>query len=158
MIKSKRSLWRELLPFYPAGKSMLTADKPVRIKSNSSGENWVCKGKSWFLTKADGLSTEEKQLEIIHAALKHERKYSQIRRQAEAFAQFEKTESARRERIPDKVKMFVWQRDEGKCVRCGSKKRLEFDHIISVAEGGSSTERNIQLLCETCNRQKGKRV
>lgn len=57
--------------------------------------------------------------------------------------------------IPDDVKMFVWQRDKGRCVKCGSQQNLEFDHIIPVAMGGSNTARNIQLLCETCNRSKG---
>lgn len=60
----------------------------------------------------------------------------------------------RRKPIPDKVKMFVWQRDRGKCVKCGSPENLEFDHIIPVSKGGSDTERNIQLLCEKCNRVK----
>jgi hypothetical protein len=57
--------------------------------------------------------------------------------------------------IPDDVKMFVWQRDGGKCVKCGSKSDLEFDHIIPISLGGSSTARNLQLLCATCNRSKG---
>lgn len=61
---------------------------------------------------------------------------------------------AKREFIPESVRMTVWRRDEGKCVRCGSNERLEFDHIIPVALGGSSTARNIQLLCEPCNRAK----
>ncbi len=60
-----------------------------------------------------------------------------------------------REHIPDDVKMFVWNRDGGRCVKCGSRQSLEFDHIIPVARGGSSTARNIQLLCEACNRSKG---
>ncbi len=60
-----------------------------------------------------------------------------------------------RERISEEVRIFVWRRDQGKCVRCGSQSRLEFDHVIPAAEGGSSSERNIQLLCETCNRSKG---
>lgn len=59
-----------------------------------------------------------------------------------------------REAIPERVRIFVWRRDGGKCVRCGSNERLEFDHIIPVSEGGSNTERNIQLLCEPCNRSK----
>jgi hypothetical protein len=58
--------------------------------------------------------------------------------------------------IPTEVRNAVWRRDEGRCVRCGSRERLEFDHIIPVADGGSSTERNIELLCETCNRSKGR--
>lgn len=57
--------------------------------------------------------------------------------------------------IPSMVKMYVWQRDKGQCVKCGTIERLEYDHIIPVSKGGSNTERNIQLLCERCNRQKG---
>ncbi len=60
-----------------------------------------------------------------------------------------------REAISGDVRMYVWQRDGGECVKCGSQERLEFDHIIPISQGGSNTARNIQLLCETCNRSKG---
>lgn len=60
--------------------------------------------------------------------------------------------------IPSKVKMSVWRRDEGKCVNCKSNERLEYDHIIPVAKGGSNTERNVQLLCERCNREKAAKI
>ena len=63
-----------------------------------------------------------------------------------------------REPIPESVRIFVWRRDGGKCVRCGNNERLEFDHIIPLAEGGSNTERNLQLLCEACNRGKGAKI
>ena len=53
------------------------------------------------------------------------------------------------------VQREVWQRDQGQCVQCSSKERLEYDHISPVSKGGSNTARNIQLLCETCNRSKG---
>ena len=61
----------------------------------------------------------------------------------------------RRRPIPDDVKMFVWRRDGGCCVTCGSQEKLEFDHIIPLSKGGSDTARNLQLLCESCNRSKG---
>lgn len=62
----------------------------------------------------------------------------------------------KRETIPNDVKIFVWNRDNGKCVNCGSNEYLEYDHIIPISKGRSNTTRNIQLLCEKCNRSKGK--
>jgi hypothetical protein len=56
--------------------------------------------------------------------------------------------------ISKQVMIDVWNRDGRKCVKCGSQDRLEFDHIIPFAKGGSNTFRNIQLLCESCNRKK----
>lgn len=64
------------------------------------------------------------------------------------------SEHGRREPIPDDVKLFVWQRDRGACISCGARSLLEFDHIIPVTMGGSDTARNLQLLCEPCNRMK----
>ena len=62
--------------------------------------------------------------------------------------------STKRQGIPEDVQIFVWNRDGGKCVSCGSNENLEFDHIIPISKGGSNTARNIQLLCQACNRLK----
>lgn len=64
----------------------------------------------------------------------------------------------KREHIPTDVKDMVWNRDGGKCVQCGSNERLEFDHIIPFIKGGSNTYRNLQLLCEKCNREKSAKI
>jgi hypothetical protein len=62
--------------------------------------------------------------------------------------------SVSRERIPTEVRRAVWIRYQGMCARCKSRERLEYDHIVPLARGGSNTERNIELLCEVCNRAK----
>jgi hypothetical protein len=59
-----------------------------------------------------------------------------------------------RKPIPAEVRREVWRRDGGVCVKCGSRVNLEYDHIVPVSKGGSNTARNIELLCETCNRSK----
>ncbi len=60
--------------------------------------------------------------------------------------------------IPEEVQLFVWNRDGGKCVKCGSQENLEFDHIIPLSKGGGNTARNIQLLCASCNRAKSNTI
>lgn len=56
--------------------------------------------------------------------------------------------------IPTNVKREVWRRDQGRCAKCESRDSLEYDHIIPVSKGGSNTARNIELLCQLCNRKK----
>ena len=60
--------------------------------------------------------------------------------------------------ISQEVKDLVWNRDGGKCAQCSSNAKLEFDHIIPFSKGGSNTYRNIQLLCEECNRRKTNKI
>ena len=67
------------------------------------------------------------------------------------------TEIAGRQ-ISQEVKDLVWNRDKGNCVQCSSNLKLEFDHIIPFSKGGSNTYRNIQLLCENCNRKKHAKI
>jgi 5-methylcytosine-specific restriction endonuclease McrA len=64
----------------------------------------------------------------------------------------------KRPSIPEETRIEVWRRDEGKCARCGSNEKLEYDHIIPISKGGSNTARNIELLCEKCNRSKGANI
>jgi 5-methylcytosine-specific restriction endonuclease McrA len=63
-------------------------------------------------------------------------------------------QSRRRDVIPDDVKQMVWMRDGGRCPQCGAQDELQFDHIIRVTMGGSSSPENLQILCSPCNRRK----
>lgn len=69
-----------------------------------------------------------------------------------------KTVVRKRRPLTEAVKHEVWRRDQGCCTKCGSRERLEYDHIVPWSQGGSDTVRNIELLCQTCNRRKGARV
>ena len=60
-----------------------------------------------------------------------------------------------RPRLTNAIMSEVWTRDGGKCVDCGSIEDLEFDHIIPLSKGGSSTADNLRILCRVCNRKRG---
>jgi len=61
--------------------------------------------------------------------------------------------------IPTSVKLEVWQRDRGKCVKCGSTENLHFDHDLPFSKGGTSfTAKNIRLLCMKHNLEKSNKI
>ncbi|HEU0075354.1 MAG TPA: HNH endonuclease signature motif containing protein [Dehalococcoidia bacterium] len=96
------------------------------------------------------------ELEVKALILEREtQKNRRVQRAVALMQQTEAMDAPARAPIPDEVKVFVWNRDGGRCVKCGSNQRLEFDHVIPVALGGADAARNLQLLCETCNRSKG---
>lgn len=125
-------------------------DEPVSLLTDGARRYW------WF---RDRFYWEDEALEAADVlALVHAREQQQRRRldRAHALLAAEREPAApRREGIPQAVKVAVWERCGGACVECGSAQLLEFDHVIPVALGGSSGERNLQLLCADCNRAKG---
>ena len=61
--------------------------------------------------------------------------------------------------IPTAVKLEVWKRDKGRCIKCGSQDNLHFDHIIPYSKGGSSlVAENIQILCARHNLEKRDKI
>jgi hypothetical protein len=70
-----------------------------------------------------------------------------------------------REAIPAAVCRAVWARDGGRCAwpldgggRCGSTHRLQLDHILPWARGGSSTVDNLRITCAQHNGLAARRV
>ena len=61
--------------------------------------------------------------------------------------------------IPTLVKKAVWERDGGRCVICGAKDELHFDHDIPYSKGGTSvTAENVKILCARHNLSKGDKI
>ena len=61
--------------------------------------------------------------------------------------------------IPSTVKQEVWKRDGGRCVLCGSRENLHFDHILPYSKGGTSLKSdNIQVLCMRHNLAKAAKI
>ena len=66
--------------------------------------------------------------------------------------------------IPAELKREVHERDGGQCTfvgstgkRCGSRTRLEFDHRVPIAKGGTTGAANLRLLCRAHNHYEAER-
>lgn len=57
-------------------------------------------------------------------------------------------------RILAKNRGRILDRLHRKCSWCGSKKRLEIDHIVPLSLGGKTKWANLQILCRTCHVKK----
>jgi 5-methylcytosine-specific restriction endonuclease McrA len=67
--------------------------------------------------------------------------------------------------IPAAVKRAVRERDGGRCTfvgtdghRCGTRTRLEWDHVVPVARGGTATVDNLRQRCRAHNQYEAERV
>lgn len=60
-------------------------------------------------------------------------------------------------RFSDKMARTAYERQGGKCVRCGKEfaiEEMQADHITPWAKGGKTVAENCQMLCADCNRRK----
>lgn len=102
---------------------------------------------------------EEVSLRIKALHFQADDSLRRLREQVSNFAAVEEiAKGSVRRAIADDVKMLVWTRDGGRCVRCGSAEQLHFDHIIPLARGGGDHAENIQILCRVCNLTKSDRL
>lgn len=115
---------------------------------------WLFKGQIYYV---DGPYSETQQSLLVLECFDKERE--RFERLRQKFTTNDGTDPLRsRPRIPEPVRVEVWRRDNGMCARCGSREKLEYDHIVPISRGGSNTARNIELLCESCNRSKGANI
>ena len=119
------------------------------------GYEWVFKENVYEVT---GNYTDEQARLMILEAFDKERGYFEKLKNKYDSGNLQSSDVYSRPRIPESVRIEVWRRDGGKCARCGSREKLEYDHIVPISKGGSNTARNIELLCEKHNRSKSNNV
>jgi hypothetical protein len=130
------------------------AIEPEKKVHKTLGDMWYYKGNIY---KIDGTYTDEQsRLLILEEEDKQRRLFEKLNLKFNNSSNEDSSYS--RPRIPENVRVEVWRRDGGKCARCGSREKLEYDHIVPISKGGSNTARNIELLCEKCNRSKHNNV
>jgi 5-methylcytosine-specific restriction endonuclease McrA len=150
----KRS-FTQPLPFYELGTSSNAA------VADTFSSLWLYRD-SIYVTERVPRPSETTEVALRIKVLQF-RQDKAIQRLSEQVANFEAAEvhqraGAKREFISDDVKLLVWTRDGGACVKCGAAKELHFDHVIPLARGGGNDANNLQLLCRSCNLAKGDRL
>lgn len=111
-------------------------------------------------SKQEQMRIEIEKEQIRQKILEKERKkqlrrdvYKELQENGKIF-----NNSNKRDVIPQEIMDAVWNRDQGKCVLCGTQENLEFDHIIPFSKGGANTYRNLQILCKECNLKKSNKI
>lgn len=79
------------------------------------------------------------------------------RENAKLYTKLQNPNRVIRDTIPGALRHETFKRDSYRCVECGATNKtakLEVDHIIPLAQGGTDELNNLQTLCFDCNRSK----
>lgn len=103
---------------------------------------------------------EQRERDAIAAKIKERHRLRQLEKaiEMELIDKGEIFKESKRPPIPSDVRDAVYNRDGGKCVECGSRENLHFDHIIPYSKGGATNIENLQILCQKCNLQKSNKI
>jgi hypothetical protein len=135
-------------------KAYFQASDPVPVGTHRDRHFWWY-GDEFFWTNNDDYDGQD----IKALLFSRERQKQRELEHARALLSAAHSPAVRkREPISRDVKLAVFQRDEGKCIECGSDFDIQYDHIIPFSMGGANTPENLQLLCARCNQQKGGRL
>ncbi len=126
------------------------ASYPVHIVTVGERSYWHFGGRFWY--ESEGLEADEVYA-LLATRLGRDRQ--RIERAQAIVSYGGQSPRNGRQAMPDDLKQLVWTRDGGSCRHCGRTAELQYDHIIPVALGGSTSEDNLQILCGPCNRRKG---
>jgi len=182
--KSTRDAERELLKLQP--RDVLPADRQKTVSPSHTELKVVLDQKTLekleevrALLGPKGVEMTHDQLLLVMAdatiAKLKEKRFGKRRAQQPAPSQptngssssqrlganqvVEEVVSAKHQRyLPAAVKHAVWQRDRGRCCKCGSRQNLQYDHIQPVGLGGRTSIENLRLLCFSCNQRAAMRV
>lgn len=133
------------------------AIEPFYFNHNGTFMNesyWLFDGK--FYKDTDSLKADEVKALLLTRTRMRKARINRAKTIAHSVEPH--SDEVRRGFISEDVRLLVWQRDGGKCSKCGSRNELQFDHIIPFSLGGSSTQDNLQILCGPCNRLKSNSV
>ncbi len=146
---------RALLRMSSLGAAKIVIDELVRETSKNDPTGVTALSSLYLRSRCHAESGNVRaainDLDAIQAA---QFDYLDVQQQREKLEGNRTTTQTARSHIPKEVRYEVFRRDGGKCVECGTDFDLQYDHVIPVALGGSSSAANLQLLCGDCNRKK----